>query len=340
MITRIKDKLRGNLDLITYVLEELGCEKISPPKGDYIRFGRDENSSGVGNSLNIETLAYVSFSRDIKGDIFVLTMDALNISMGESIKYLANKLNLKLDYSERKEVKLPFGGFYKNLSKSREVDESPPNTYPISTLNEYGGIQVSKMFLEDNITAKTQEIFHIGYDVWTDRITIPWHDVDGSLCGLVGRMNKYDIGESRFKYLALLHINKTKILFGLNINYKSILSEGRCYVFESEKATMQMYGFGVRNSVGLGCKTLSLIQSRLIKSMFVDCVLCFDEGVLEDEMKKECLKAKIKNPFFTNRVGYIYDKDGLYLKKGSKCSPSDLGIDIFNKLVEECIVWV
>lgn len=340
MITKIKQKLIGDIDKIHEILEEIGCHGLKL-NGDKFRFGKDSGGTNSANIINVNTLQYTSFSSNVKGgDILTLVSEMLhNNDLGKTIRFLANRLNINIDYTNRKEVKKPFGGFWNGLSKIRELDESPPTTYPISVLDEYG-CYVSKLFLDDSIDAKTQEVFGVGYDIWTDRVTINWYDVDGSLCGIVGRINKYDIGDSGFKYLALLHINKSKLLFGLNINYADILSDGRCYVFESEKSTMQMYGFDFKNSVSIGCKTLSVVQAKNIKSMFVDCVLAFDEGVTEDEMRTECNKVKIKNPFFTNKVGYIYDREGKYLKRGSKCSPSDLGKDIFEKLIEECIVWI
>ena len=36
----------------------------------------------------------------------------------------------------------------------------------------------------------------------------------------------------------------------------------------------------------------------------------------------------------------IFDKDGKYLKDGSKDAPVDLGIDIFRKLMKECVIWL
>lgn len=337
MITKIKDRLRGNSDEIRYILEELNCHNIKPIH-DKFRFGKDEDGSGTGNSLDINTLQYKSFSSDIYGDILTLTSEILfNNDLGRAIKWLANKLHIKIDYSQPKDIKLPFGGFFKNIHRIREMDDSPPISYPIQDLYEYG-CTPSKLFLDDNIDCKTQELFHVGYDPFTNRVTIPWFNFD-EFCGCVGRQNR-KVVEGNFKYLALEHINKSKLLFGLHVNYNSIIKNGLCYVFESEKSTMQLYSYGLPFGISIGCKTISEIQAKLLKSMYVDVVLCFDEGVDEQAIKKECDKIKIKNPFFTNKVGYIYDRNGVYLQKGTKDSPSDNGISIFNKLCEECIIWV
>ena len=36
----------------------------------------------------------------------------------------------------------------------------------------------------------------------------------------------------------------------------------------------------------------------------------------------------------------MYDGHNKYLPKGSKCSPSDLGKDIWNNMVTNCVKWM
>ena len=47
-------------------------------------------------------------------------------------------------------------------------------------------------------------------------------------------------------------------------------------------------------------------------------------------------RLKIKNPYFHNRIGILYDFDNKYLPKGSKMSPYDLDAD---KLKEFEEIW-
>lgn len=338
MITKIKDALSGDLDKIHEILIEIGCQGIKYVEtGKRFQFGTDEHGRNTGNILNIEVLSYKSFSHNSSGDIITLVSELLHMDLGSSIKWLANKLNLKNDYKKVDVVK-PFGGFWSNLSNIKDLDDTPPKKYDTTLLNQYG-ISSSKLFLDDGIDCLTQEIFKIGYDVWSDRVTLPWFDVNGDLLGVMARENR-EIAITNYKYLALHPVQRSKTLFGMNINYRNILNSGVCYVFEAEKSTMQTYSMGIKNSVSIGCKTISNVQAKLLKSMYTNIILCFDEGVIEEDIIKECKKVKIKNPFFTNKVGYIYDSENKYLKRGSKESPSDSGKDIFDKLVEECVKWI
>ncbi|GAA0102422.1 hypothetical protein UT300012_31370 [Paraclostridium bifermentans] len=170
MITKIKDKLTNDAEKIIEILEELNCTYIKK-NGNQIRFGRDEDSSGTGNVIKIDTLGYSSFSHDTKGDIITLVSEMKKISIGKAIGWLADQLGIDKSYKPV-EVKLPFGAFYKKISKVMELDDKPLYSYPKSKLDEFG-CAACKLFMEDGISPRTQEDFLIGYDFFTDRITIP-----------------------------------------------------------------------------------------------------------------------------------------------------------------------
>ena len=113
MILKIKEKLYGQKELIIDILNELGVENINPNiNSREIRWG-----SKNGSKLNVDTLSYVSFSHNHKGDVLTLVSLLKNIKLGESIKWLANRLNISYSDIEKVEIKLPFGGFWKDFGK-------------------------------------------------------------------------------------------------------------------------------------------------------------------------------------------------------------------------------
>lgn len=335
MIVKIKEHLYGKKDLIIDILNDLEAENINPNINSHeIRWG-----GKGGSKIDIHTLNYVSFSHNRKGDIITVVSDIKNIKLGDAIKWLAKKLNLSYEYKEKVEVKPPFGGFWKQFSKVIDNDETPPKTYDTKTLEEF--MQGSYCgWIKEGISAITQEKYNVMYDSLTNRVLIPHYNVENQLIGVVGRLLGYKEDSKMSKYLSVIPFRKSKNLFGLNNNYKSILNSDICYVFEAEKSTMQLDSYGIDLGVSLGGKVISHQQSKLIKSMHTNCVLCLDEGVTEEEIVEECNKLKMNNPFIKTKVGYIYDRDNKYLKKGSKQSPTDLGYDVFLKLVSECLYWV
>ena len=334
MILKIKDKLRGNTESIIHILNELRCEHIKPLKNNEIRWGGNN-----GSKINIKTLAYVSYSHNHKGDVITMVSLLKNIKLGQAIKWLAEELNLSYEYN-KVEIQLPFGAFFKKYNKVIDDDVSIPKTYPIERLDDYE-LACNKLWVADGISLKTQEYFGIRFDHQRYRIVIPYFNEAGELVGAMGRINEKNIGDKVSKYLGLIPFSKSKVLYGLDKNYNTILENDILYIFEAEKSTILMHEYGMDFSVALGGKEIHKRQKQLIKSMCISrCVLCLDEGLTEEEIKEEAKKIKILNPFFKNKVGYIFDDDNTYLKKDSKKSPIDDGLKIFFKLLDEKVRWL
>ena len=339
MIVKIKDKLRGNIEEITRVLESLEFHKIHMVN-KYIYFGWDDTSSGTANWLNNETLSCTCSNHNIKGDIIILVSERkFNKDIGKAIRWLGDLLNIKPDKFKSTKTKLPFNGFWKNLTSNSSNNDTSPLTYPMSKYEFYEKA-IALKWINDNISAETQEKYDIRYDWETNRILIPW-TYFGSLTGIVGRLNldKDEIGRKP-KYLSLISFRKSACVFSFDINYKSILNKELAFVFEAEKSCMQLDSMGRELGLGIGSSTISEGQAQLIKSLYVDYVLCFDSDHTLEECKAEAKKLKINNPFFENKVYILYDKNHKYMKPEDKVSPTDLGEEIFNKLLEECLIEV
>lgn len=329
MIIKIKDKLRDNPELIIHILNELGCENIKPLKGHEIRWG-----SSNGSKINIETLSYTSFSHNHKGDVITMVSLLKEIDLGQAIKWLAKELNLSYEYSEKVEVTLPFGGFFKNYSKVKDSDVNPPKTYPIERLKEYTG-RLNTLWLKDNISLQTQELFDIGLDFETNRIAIGWKDVNSELVGIMGRLNKKELTDKDTKYLPIIPFNKSKVLYGLDVNYSNILDNGTIIIVESEKSVLRGYELGYRNIVALGGNNISERQAALIKSLCVNVVISLDEGIELTHSIEQAKKCKIENPFFSNEV-YVMEVDDL----PKKHSIFDMNKEVIDNYLKNKLIYI
>lgn len=311
MITLIKERLYNDTDKIIEILEHIGCTYIHKTKDSEIRFGRGSDSSGNANRIFTDKLHYESYSSGSKGDIITLVSDIKGMSIGESIKWLGNHLGLKKDYKPT-EIVRPFGGFWMNLEKVQQIDESKPLTYPISRLDEYlkGG---NLMWVRDGISLLTQEEFKIGLDITSNRITLPWFDEEGNLVGIMGRLNMQEVPEYKNKYMPLIAFNKGKVLYGFSQNYRNILESEIVIVCEPEKATMQGREYGYSNVVSLGGNSITTRQEKLLKSLCVDVIIALDEDMSREHCIEQAKKVKIHNPFFSNHV-YILNMKGLPTK--------------------------
>ena len=334
MITKIKESLMDNTDKIRDILEEIGCLKIKLIKDNFKFANDDEGSfSGNGNSLNIHSLSYCSYSRNIRGDILTLVAYKRNTELGGAIKWLADFLGLDWEYREKKPITLPFSGFFMNFEKVQEENYNY-ETYDERVVRRYEDCGVSLYWIRDGISATTQEHFRIGYDTYSNRIAIPWFDEIGRCIGVQGRLDREE-EEWECKYLPLINFYKSNTLYGLNLAYKDIQNKNQIIICESEKSVMKAYQMGYTNVVCVGCHSLSLRQIKLIKSLAVNVVLAYDSDIPLEESIKQAKELIISNPFFSNEV-YVLDMDGLQ----EKSCIFDLSKEIVDEAFENRLIYI
>lgn len=306
MITKIKERLIDDIDKIRNILEEIGCLKIKLVKDNFKFANDDEGSfSGNGNSINTHTLSYCSYSHNIRGDIITLVSYKLNLELGDSIRWLAKYLGLSWEYKQRVETTPPFGGFYLNFEKVQEENYNY-KTYDESVVQDYTRNGLSLYWVREGISAKTQERFSIGYDCWSNRLTIPWRNVMGEVMGIQGRLDRAECEDWESRYMPVLNFFKGSTLYGLYENYESIQSKGKVVIVESEKCVLLACEKGYTNVVAVGCHNLTQVQIKLIKSLAVDVILAYDEDIPLEESIKQAKELQISNPFFTNET-YVLD---------------------------------
>ncbi len=68
--------------------------------------------------------------------------------------------------------------------------------------------------------------------------------------------------------------------------------------------------------------------------------MSYDEGLAEHNMREEAKKLIEDNALMKNQVGYIYDRQNVILKSGSKNSPTDMGKAGFDELLKNHVVWL
>lgn len=320
---QIKERLIQNEDLLIDVLEKYGFCHIKKIKQDEIRCAYDEDSNPTSVVINLENLFCTIWSRNVRGDIYTI----LQFNSGQSFSQVHNYLSSLFDGEEVEEEikpkKLLFNGFFKQFIGNSEEKEK---IYDENILNEYVSIPCIR-FIEDNISAKTQRKFEIGYDYKSQRITIPWRSIDGNIIGISSRNN--DDYSDAPKYLALKSFKKSNHLYGLFQNYNEIVSKRKIIIVESEKSVLQAYDMGIKNVVAVGCHSISENQIYLLKYNVDMVTIMFDKDVVEDDVKEQCKKIKDKLGI---KVYYCIDNKDLLNEKESV---TDRGINIFMELCKQ-----
>lgn len=332
---RLTDYLTQNQDEVLTVLNDLGFTNIQHNriKGE-VRFSREEGRNPSSVKLNLNTLGFKCYSTNEKGNLYTLVMNKTNnIYFPDTLNYIADLLGIEKGKFNNK-IKYPFGGFYKNLIREIQEPELCMRTYSDEILDPYLH-KYNMMFFNDGIDYQTQEHFKIGFDIESNRITVPEYTVDGKLCGIMGR-SIWSKEPHETRWLPIISCSRTLTLYGYHQNYQKIQEKGLCIIGESEKLPQQLHSFDCHVGLATCGNNISPVQEKYIKSLLVPkIILAYDEGLEEEYIREEAKKLKINNQIFANTVGYIYDDDNTYLPKGSKASPSDYGKIILNKLIQE-----
>lgn len=330
----LKLYLKENPDKIQRILEYYNYHSITINNNE-IRFAKigGDNPSGCRIKLN-DNLSATDFTTSYNGDLVGLIATHTDLSYKEIINTIKTMTNKKVNGHHKKEVGI-FDDFFNDIYLPYN-EHGEKVIYDPSILDQYSKYKWNLRFLRDGILPSSQVKFHIGYDESSNRITLPWKDSEGNIIGCMARLDS-DI-PTNFKYLPLIAFPKHKFLYGLYEN-KEHIKNNRVFVYESEKSVLQCDSFEVYNCVSLGGNSISQIQvEHLLKLNVTEIILSLDEG-LDVEVIKRDIKT-IKDCLFMRdvKIGIIWDKNNKYLPKGSKCSPSDLGKEIFEKLCDECLI--
>ncbi|WP_101773563.1 hypothetical protein [Peptostreptococcus faecalis] len=328
---QIKETLLQD-DNIIKVLEFYNYFNIKK-EGKEIRCGLKEKSNPRAIVIYLdERLGAIDFSRSIKGDIFTLISKHKNIRFSNIISDIKKLLDIKVDFLKK----------YNNESVSRVFEgivfkeKIEINVYDEEILEQYSNYWNTK-FLKDGISIETQRKFDIGYDEETNRITIPHRTPEGELCGIIGRLNRNGEEYKKYKYLPLIPFKKSNILYGYSNNYNELYCAENIYIGEAEKFVMQLDSMGYNNALALSGSMISTEQCKEIAKLTPKSVtICFDEGVDEEVILRNANKLAMFTERMNIKIKIMIDRENLYLKEGSKDSPTDNGLEVWEKLKDNC----
>ena len=330
-------------DKIEDILKELNCKGIkSHDNCRYYTGGFPDSDGNKSFALFSDNLYVDSYTRNIKdqygnSDIISLVMFVKDLYFSNALNWICGVLGLDYydDLTEEIPLSLQLTNLIYDMNEGIDTEEDNYKLKPINEniLKTYfsGG---NNLFLNDGVSLGTQREFEIGFDLDSERITIPIRDELGTLVGVKGRLFYKDgIGE---KYIYLERCSKSKILYGLHKTIDYIKSTGICIVVESEKSVLALWDRGIKNVVAIGGHSLSKTQVEKITRLGIrEVVLCYDEEVARLENGKINKKEYIDeaNKFIEEvRVTAMVDIKGELLK--SKEAPVD-NFNNFDRMYEE-----
>lgn len=335
MIKHLKQMLLERPEAICNILEQFDFHNIVVLNRE-IRAGRASESRKNAISIrlhNNDWLTVKDFSKAVSLDIFSYIAQEKHVELKDVFAAVKAELGIDNYYDLDRETKRTvFGGFFNKIGKNKKYEQTIISE---DVLDEYKNIPAQR-FLKDGISIKTQKKFKIGYDIESQRITIPLRNQFGELIGVKGRAN-YDVDDEP-KYLFLHKCMMSQILYGYYENY-SYMYGGDVIICESEKAVMQADSMGYHNVVGIGGSSISAAQIKMIMSLMPKkIILALDEGLDENVIKKNITIIKSFTKLFDIKIGY-WDST-LDIDIPAKSSPLDSGKEKFEEIINTQIVWI
>ncbi len=309
---------------VEQLLESIGCHHIKyHSSGEYWTCA---NATGDNNGAIViydnESLFCTNYTRQmVKGnratDIIDLVCYTKGVNFINGIKTITSEIGISYYHDFNEDVPESFK-ILKMIEDMGGIGDNETEK-PLKPINEkiisYYKPYVNDIFYEDNIDYETQREFEIGFDEESNRYTIPIRSEIGDLVGVKGRYFYREVPDDKNKYIYLEPCSKSKILYGLYKTADFARMAQRIYIFESEKAVMQLWSYGFKNSVATGGKEISKVQIDMIVRLGTEIVLCFDKDVKKDEYEEIAER-------FPEGISllYIYDEDNIL---SDHESPSD-----------------
>lgn len=336
------------------LLESLGCPYIKTEQsGKLITCGLPDGFNSTNKRTvqvkNNENLTAYIRSRNISGNIFNIVgyilydcveFEDVKKNLYQIVQYICNTLNYEPENFKSKKIeKKDWLYFLRPIQKERKkeltLDQIPENKpLNINVMEQY----INYLHIDwynQGITEETRKIFNIRFDLCSNRIVFPVHDLQGNIIGVKGRY----IGEESEdipKYIYLYPFHKSIELFNLHRAYKKIQETKKVIIFESEKACMLAWQWGYYNCLGLMGSDISPVQIYKLKKLGLDIEIIFmfdaDKDWLDEEKTKQ-IKKQIKQ--IKNReIKVMYDRNKLLSKEGKE-SPTDKGKEVFEELLNK-----
>ena len=254
---------------------------------------------------------YKDFSSGKGGNVVGFLMEHEKLSYPEALKYLAKKYNIEIEEKERTQEDIQA----ESERESLMVVTSFAHKFFMNTLrNTAEGKAIGMKYLQERgVREAIIEKFQLGYspeekdaftkealksgfkleylvkagltidksdfrfDRFHGRVIFPIHGLSGNVAGFGGRILRSD--KEMAKYLnspesEIYH--KSRILYGLFLARKAIVSANKCYLVEGYTDVMAMHQAGIENVVSSSGTALTTEQIRLIKRFTPNITIIYD----------------------------------------------------------------
>ncbi|WP_185878120.1 DNA primase [Blattabacterium cuenoti] len=305
----IKEKILYNSRIEDVIGELIPLKKSGVNYRGLSPFSQEKNPSFIVSPVK---KIWKDFSSGKGGDVINFLMEYEHFTYLESLRYLANKYDIKI------EEKNSF--FYKNKYNKLFYIQNYAKSFFIHQLFfNQEGIQEGLSYLQNDrgFYKKTIHKFELGYainswknfmenslkkgfrlndliklglvfckkskyfDYFRKRIIFPIHNLNGQVVGFGGR-NTNNSDYFNVKYINSPNndiFKKSKILYGLFQSKIDILKKDTCYMVEGYTDVISLYQSGIKNVVSTSGISITVNQIILIKQFTKNITIFYDGDI-------------------------------------------------------------
>lgn len=290
------------------ILVFLGCHNIKD-RGKYFSASFPDGDNPQAITIYTDNLTVITYTHNkVQGDIITLVQDIKQCDFISALKLIHQALNIPWSNKKVKaktEPKVnPLDIFTSKLKSKHKYDVNDIDIYDEDIIREY----VDCLYIDwvkEGITEKARKDFNIGYSFDKRRIIIPehWWCGKGEIIGVSSRTTNPLYRELNVpKYYPIVPYRKSKNLYGLYQNYKTIQEKQIVVVAESQKSVLKRYSKLDGTVVACESHTLSDEQVAILIGLNVEICICFDKDVSLQEVLETCEKF-----YNIRKVSFIYD---------------------------------
>lgn len=312
MVINQIEEVKNKIDIVSLISEYIEVKKAGRNYKANCPFHGEKTPSFM---ITPELQMYKCFGCGKSGDVFTFLEEHEGMEFSEALKYLAEKVGVKLVQQKQEETSekeriisinksaLTFYNYalfdhpqgkkiMDYLTKSRglkmeiikefKLGYSPEN---YDALNKYL-TQKKKFKLNDLF--KSGNLVGRGIDRFRGRVIFPLFDHRDNCIGFAGRILPW-YREDLAKYINspdTSAYHKSKVLYGLNITKSEIRERKYAVVVEGELDMISSYQAGIKNVIAIKGSALTEDQLRLIGRFAQKIVLCLDSDFAGDEAAK------------------------------------------------------
>lgn len=312
MVDNQVEEIKSKVDIVSLISEYLEVKKAGKNFKSNCPFHGEKTPSFM---ISPELQMFKCFGCGAGGDVFTFLERQEGMDFGEALRYLAEKVGVKLKYLK--------SGNDDIRDQILNVNKSTLNFYKYALLDHPIGKEILNYLIKEReLKIETIKEFKLGFsplksealvkyltvknkfkddllekagllikgkygmfDRFSGRVTFPLLDHRGNIVGFSGRVLPWDKRDTG-KYINSPETplyQKSKILYGLNLTKNYIKESQSVIIVEGELDLISCYQAGIKNVVAIKGSALTEDQVRLLLRFCQKMTLCLDSDAAGDE---------------------------------------------------------